>query len=335
MLGLVLVVSASATYADNLYYQGKTIRIVVGFSAGGGFDTSARTIARHIVKYIPGTPSIIVENMTGAGSLIAANHTYSKAKADGLTVGYFIGGLLLQEAVGAPGIAFDSRKFEYLGAHAPITPVCVFTRASGIASFDHWVAAKSKPPKIGALAPGDNTFIIAKVVEATLGLPMHLVSGHKGIPDVKLAAERGEVAGLCSALEVVRILWGDALDTGDLRVVLQLGAKRLPELGPVAHIEDYVKAADARELISVAVQHQAEMTYLFALPPGTPAEPVRILREAFMKTVRDPEFVADAKKARMTVDPIPAEELQRIVADVHRMSPVTKEKLRPLILRQN
>ena len=158
LLAIALILSfdtAGAASADD-FYQGKTIRIVVGFSAGGGFDTYARAIARHMSKHIPGQPAIVVENMTGAGSLIAANHVYKVAKPDGLTIGHFIGGLFLGQVLGQKGIEFDARKFEYLGA--PITDhvVCAMTKASGITSVETWMASKT-PVKMGGIAPGTST----------------------------------------------------------------------------------------------------------------------------------------------------------------------------------
>src|SRR5919106_1072849 len=160
VLCVVLVVAGFATPgygagADE-FYRGKSVRIVVGFSAGGGFDTYARAIARHLSKHIPGNPSIVVENMTGAGSLIAANHVYKVAKPDGLTIGHFIGGLFLGQVLGQKGIEFDARKFEFLGA--PITDhvVCALTKASGITNVEKWMASKT-PVKMGGIAPGTST----------------------------------------------------------------------------------------------------------------------------------------------------------------------------------
>ena len=172
LLAVALLVSfetASAASADD-FYKGKTIRIVVGFSAGGGFDTYARAIARHISKHIPGQPAIVVENMTGAGSLIAANHVYKVAKPDGLTIGHFIGGLFLGQVLGQKGIEFDARKFEYLGA--PITDhvVCAMTKASGITSVENWMASKT-PVKMGGIAPGTSTPDNAtRIFESGVGL---------------------------------------------------------------------------------------------------------------------------------------------------------------------
>jgi len=215
-----LASAAQGATADD-FYKGKTIRIVVGFSAGGGFDTYARTIARHLGKHIPGDPSVIVENMTGAGSLIAANHIFRVAKPDGLTIGHFIGGLFLGQVLGQPGIEFDARKFEYIGAPISDHVVCALTKASGITSIDRWMASKT-PLKMGGIAPGTSTPDNAtRILKAALGLPIQVVSGYKGTAEVRLAAEGGEVAGGCWGWDSVSVTWRKALDSGDAVVVLQ------------------------------------------------------------------------------------------------------------------
>ncbi len=195
MLGFTAaaVLMAVSGSAQEPFYKGKTIRIIVGLSPGGGFDTYSRTIARHMGKHIPGEPTVVVENMPGAGSLIAANHLYRVAKPDGLTIGNFVGSLLLGKIYDQPGIEFDALKFEYIGMPARTSPVCTLTKASGITSIEKWMAAKS-PVKLGGVAAGTELDDIAKLLKATLGLPIQLVSGYKGTANVRLAAESGEVA---------------------------------------------------------------------------------------------------------------------------------------------
>jgi tripartite-type tricarboxylate transporter receptor subunit TctC len=153
------------------FYAGKTIRIVVGFPAGGGFDTYSRVLGRHIGKYIPGSPAVIVDNVTGAGSLIAANTIYKATKPDGLTIGNFIGNLIAQQLFGAQGIEFDARKFEWIGVPVKDHVVCALTKVSGITSVDAWMAAKT-PVKLGGSAPGTTNDDTAKILKAALGLPI-------------------------------------------------------------------------------------------------------------------------------------------------------------------
>jgi len=201
------IISASNANAAEEFFKGKSIRIVVGFSAGGGFDTYARAISRHMSKHIPGNPGVVVENMTGAGSLIAANHVYKVAKPDGLTIGHFIGGFFLGQVLGQPGVEFDARKFEFIGAPVSDHVVCALTKASGITSVEKWMAAKT-PVKLGGLAPGTSTPDNAtRILKAATGLPIQLVTGYKGTADVRLAADGGEIAGGCWGWDSITRSW--------------------------------------------------------------------------------------------------------------------------------
>lgn len=155
--------SISPASAQEAFFQGKTIRIIVGFSAGGGFDVYSRTTARHMGKHIAGSPSVLVENMPGAGSMIAANYLYNQAKPDGLTIGNWIGGLILQQALGAKGIAFDAAKFEWIGAPVRINNACLLARKSGITSLQQWMESKTLV-KIGAEAAGSTTSDIPRLL---------------------------------------------------------------------------------------------------------------------------------------------------------------------------
>ncbi|HWH78366.1 MAG TPA: hypothetical protein VNT76_13385, partial [Candidatus Binatus sp.] len=170
---LILLLIVPNVRAQEATFQGKTLRIVVGLGAGGGFDAYARAIARHIGKHIAGNPSVIVENMPGAGSLIAANHVYRVVKPDGLTIGHFLGGLFFNQLFGLPGIEFDARKFEFLGAPLADNPVCVAMKSTGIDSMDKWLAAKT-PVKMAGNAPGAVTDDIPKILKAAIGLPVQV-----------------------------------------------------------------------------------------------------------------------------------------------------------------
>jgi tripartite-type tricarboxylate transporter receptor subunit TctC len=179
------------THATGPFYEGKTIRVLVGFAAGGGFDLYARALARHMGKYIWGNPIIIVENMTGAGSLISANYLYKIAKPDGLTLGHFSGGLFLSQLLEQPGIEFDSKKFEFIAAANKEDNVCVLNKASGITSIDKWMASK-RSVKLGGLGPGSTFDNTIRILKTGVGLPIQLISGYRGASDIRLAVESGE-----------------------------------------------------------------------------------------------------------------------------------------------
>src|SRR5688572_25167653 len=219
---------ASAASADQDFYRGKTIRIIVGFAAGGGFDAYARAIARHLGRQISGNPSIIVENMTGAGSRVAANFLF-KAQPDGLVVGNFIGSLILQQIMGDKGIEFDGRRFEWLGAPVQDENVCALTKASGINSLDDWFAAK-KPVKLGGEAPGANDSDVPRVLKAALGLPLQLIEGFKGTANIRVAAEAGEIDGGCWTWASIRTTWANGLESGMVRAIIQINSKKAEDI---------------------------------------------------------------------------------------------------------
>jgi tripartite-type tricarboxylate transporter receptor subunit TctC len=328
-LGLVPFLGASGSADD--FYKGKTVRIVVGFSAGGGFDTYARALARHMSKHIPGQPAVVVENMTGAGSLIAANHVYKVAKPDGLTIGHFIGGLFLGQVLGQKGIEFDARKFEFIGA--PITDhvVCALTKASGITTIEQWMAAKA-PVKMGGIAPGTSTPDNAtRILNTALGLPIQLVTGYKGTADVRLAAEGGEIAGGCWGWDSVSVTWRKALETGDAKVVLQANRRTHPDLPQVPQAIKFAKTEDGRKMIEVGIHGDSDIVRTYTLPPGTPKDRVKLLRAAFDATLKDSEFLADAKKSKLNVDPVAVEAIEKDIAGLFKLDPALLNKLKEIL----
>ncbi|MGH7771125.1 MAG: Bug family tripartite tricarboxylate transporter substrate binding protein [Candidatus Binatia bacterium] len=315
IVGIALATTLASAANHEMFYKGKTLRLIVGAPAGGGFDTYSRALARHMAKHIPGAPTIVVENMSGAGTLVAANYTYRVAKPDGLSIGNFIGGLIIGQILGQPGIEFDARRFEWVGVPSKDNIACAFTKASGITSVEKWMAAKT-PVKIGSTGRGTAPEDSPKVLKAALSLPVHLVSGYKGTADIRLAAESGELAGGCWQWESIKVTWQRGIEKGDVVVVLQVTPKPLPDLPGVPLALSFAKTEEARRLIQIGIQDQGAITRLYALPPGTPKERTQILRKAFMDTLKDPDFVADAKKGRLDIDPTPGEELERIVNDL-------------------
>ena len=312
------------------YYEGKTIRLIVGFSPGGGFDTYSRLIARHLGRQIPGNPAIIVENMVGAGSLISANHLYKVAKPDGLSMAHFSGGLFMGQVLGQPGIEFDARKFEFIGAAVSEDVVCALTKASGITSVEKWMAAKT-PVKLGGNSPGVTPDNAARIVRAALGLPIQVVSGHKGTSEIRLAVESGELAGACFSWESLKVTWRSALKAGDLMVVLQVVAKPFPDLPNVPLAINLAKTDEARRLLKLGVQDAAEYARPFVLPPGTPKERVELLRKAFRDTLADKAFLAETEKANLKIEPLTGEELVQMVADLGTLDSAFLAKLKKIL----
>jgi tripartite-type tricarboxylate transporter receptor subunit TctC len=331
-LGLMVLVAitCAAASAQDDFYRGKTIRIVVGYSAGGGFDTYSRAIARHLAKHIPGKPAVIVENMPGAAGLVAANSIYRAGRPDGLTIVNFQGTQVMSQILGRDGVEFDARKYEWLGAPTRENAVCALTRASGVTTVQQW-ATSTTPVKLGSVAPGGATHDVPRVLQAALGLPIHLVRGYKGTAEIRLAAQSGEVSGGCWPWESLRPTWRQALEAGEATVVLQVTDKPLPDLPGVPLALGLAKTDEARQLIRSGIIVPTTVSRVYAMPPATPADRVRLLRAAFLKTLADPEFVADARQAQLDIDPISGEEVTRLIGELFKMSPAVLAKLKELL----
>jgi tripartite-type tricarboxylate transporter receptor subunit TctC len=328
---VVVVLAGIRPVGAQSFYEGKTVRIIVGLAPGGGFDTYARVIARHIGRHVPGNPAFIVENMTGAGSLIAANHVYKVAKPDGLTIGKFNGSLMLGQVLGQAGIEFDARKFEFIGAAVKEDVVCSLTKASGITSLEKWAASKT-PVKLGGIALGASPDNSGRVLKAALGLPVQVVSGYRGTAEIRLAVDSGELAGACWSWESMRATWRAALDAGEVIPVLQVTGRPFPDLPSVPLAVNLAKSDEARRLIEIGLQNSGAFARPFVLPPGTPKDRVRILRRALQETLKDPAFVAEAEKARLTADPVTGEDLEKMVAELFALDADLLAKLKNILL---
>jgi tripartite-type tricarboxylate transporter receptor subunit TctC len=281
-------------------------------------------------KHLPGKPAVIVENMPGAGSLIAVNHMFKIAKPDGLTIGNFHGYQILNQVLGTAGIEFDARKFEWLGAPVQDTGACALTRASSIRTLEQWKASK-QPVKLGGVGSGDASFVMSRVLKEVLGLPVQLVVGYKGTADIRLAADSGELAGGCWQWESIKVTWTKALDAGDVNVVVQLVEKPHPDLPKVPLAVSLAKTEEARLLLQAAVHDPNSITRPYSLSPGTPKDRVIVLQKAFMDTMRDPEFLAEAKKSRLDINPISGEEVGKTVARFFKLDSALATRLREIL----
>jgi tripartite-type tricarboxylate transporter receptor subunit TctC len=330
---VVFYLIPGAGFAAPSSFDGKTIRIVVGYSAGGGYDAYARVISRHIGKYIPGNPTVIVENMTGAGSLISANYIYKVAKPDGLTIGHFNGGLFFSQVLQEPGIQFDALKFVFLGATVKEECAYAFSKKSGITSMEKWMAAKT-PVKMGGTGPGTYTpDNVIRLLRAALGLPIQLVSGYKGTADIRLAVEQGELAGTSWGWAAMRSTWRKALESGDVVVVLQGVPEPFPDLPKVPLAINYAKTSEARQLIEVGIHSPSVFARPFVLPPGTPREQTQILTKAFTDTLKDKDFLAEAEKANLDIEPVNAASLEKAVASIFKLDSAMVVKLKDILFK--
>lgn len=331
IIGLALI--SGVAFAAAPFYEGKTIRIIVGYSAGGGYDAYARLFSRHLGKHIPGNPNIIVDNMPGAGGLISANHLYKVAKPDGLTIGHFSGGLFFNQIMGEPGIEFDARKFVYLGAPFKEEIVCVISKARGITSIEKWMASNT-PVKFGGTGPGAiTTDSPPRVLKAALGLPIKLITGYKGVTEICLAIEGGELDACSTGWNSAKMHWRKALETGDIIPILQAVPKALPELPDVPLAINLAKSEEARKLIEVAIHNTNFLSRPFVLPPKTSKEREQTLREAFQETLRDKEFLKEIEKAKLGIEPVTGEEFEKVVLSIFKLDSALLVKLKDILFK--
>lgn len=328
-LGLSLVFTHNLP-AQESFYKGKTIRLIEAYSAGGGYDTYARLIARHLGKHIQGNPTVAVENMTGAGGLIAVNYLYNRAEPDGLTIANWNGSLSLQQYLGLKGIEFDAPKFQWIGSAVRPTPICIVARASGVTSLQDWVKAK-KPVKLGGMAPGTSLSDDARILKDALGLPMQLVEGYKGGADIKLAAKQGEIEGACGlAWETQKVTWRQELES--MNVVLQVVRRAHPELAKVPLASELAKTEEARQLLKIGIQDLGALGHAYTLPPKTRKNLVEDLRKAFVETMKDAEFIAEAEKSNIVTNPVSGKELEEIVSGFPKVPADLLAKLKSSLL---
>jgi tripartite-type tricarboxylate transporter receptor subunit TctC len=325
---LVLCCTAGAGAQD--FLRDKTLTFIVGYSPGGTYDQYTRLIARHIGKHVTGNPTRIVENMPGAGGIIAANHLYNRVKPDGLTIAAWASPLILQQIMGNEATKFDARKVGWVGIPGPYDTACHFNRESGIKTVDDWFAAK-RPLKIASIGPGTSLSDVPKLLKEALHLPLEMIEGYKGGAEARLAVESGEADGLCASWQATKVTWRSQMESGKIHVVLQATLKSHPDLKKVPLAINYAKTEEAKTLLRVADNvHVYQFPYSVA--PGTPVDRLQVLQQAFIKALRDPELVAEAKKADLEVAPIDGPTTAKTFAGLYDLPPPLIAKLKELLI---
>ena len=323
------LIAGTAPAAD--FYAGKTIEFVIGSDVGGGYDTYARVIGRHLNRFIPGNPTIVPKNLPGAGSGRAASFLYSVAPKDGTVIGAVFPGLLmvplLEERTQA---LFDPAKFQYLGSGDSSTRVCVTSEKSKVKSFED---AQKQKAIMGASAAGASTRDYTNMHRKSAGAMFEMVAGYKGSADMLLAMERGEIDGLCgydwSSFKSQRPDW---VRNRTANILVQVSLEPEPELSKlgVPQIWPYVKNADDRKAVELIVSQQV-FGRPYLAPPGVPAERIRILRAAFTATMQDKDFLADAERARINIVPSSGEKVQELVEKIYTTPKATVERAKELV----
>jgi tripartite-type tricarboxylate transporter receptor subunit TctC len=322
---------AAAPLAAADYYAGKTIELIVGGGPGGGYDIYARTVARHLARHIPGEPSIVVKNMPGAGSAKAAQYITQIAAKDGTAVGAIMPGAIMAPLLDdRTKPVFDPTKVKYIGTANSGTRVCVTLKGTKISTFDDTLKVKAK---FGSSGQNDSTFEYGHLHRHTAGAIYDVVPGYRGTPDMALALERGEIDGICgwdwSSFKSQKPDW---LRDNKVNVLLQVSLEPHPELTKmgVPPVFKYVKNDTDRKAVELVIS-QTVFHRSYIAPPETPPAQLAVLRAAFDKTVADPQFLEDAKKARVDIEPLSGAKVQEVVQKLYQAPPDVVSRARKAI----
>jgi tripartite-type tricarboxylate transporter receptor subunit TctC len=309
--------------------------MVVGYLVGDGYDVWARLVAGHMSKHIAGNPNFIVQNMPGAGSMIAANYVYNVAKPDGLTLGSIGPSLYLDQVTGKKEVQFDWAKFTWVGSTEK-TPWLLYMRTDTPYKTLEDIRKAAEPPKCSTTGTGTSGHFVPKLLEEAIGAKFALVSGYKGGGEQDLALERGEVQ--CRALSIPTFFsrepFGTWRKTNLVRLLLQTGRTRDPRAPDVPTIHEVMseyKTPEMTRRFVVAVLASGDLGRPFIAPPGVPQERVKVLREAFMKTMKDPAFLDDVKKKKLDADPVGGEELEVMAKQIVAQPPEIAEKMKQIL----
>jgi tripartite-type tricarboxylate transporter receptor subunit TctC len=334
----VLLLSQTITSRDlraqEQFFKGKQIRIIVGLSSGGGYDRAARLIARHIGKYIPGNPDMVVQNMPGAGSVTAANYVWGVAKPDGLTLLAPHNNFYLSQLSGQKEVQFDLPKFQWIGS-LENDDMMIFARADAPFKSMSEVVRQKISPKCGSTGVGSSDYVMSKILEETIDAKIQHVTGYPGSSEIAIAVERGEVA--CMGLTISTFYGREPfltwIKTKFVRFLAQSGRQRDPRVGDaptIYELMDEFKTSATKRRVAEAMLQGGEWARPLMAPPGTPAERVGILRAAYDKVAKDPELIGEAKKMRIDVTPVSGEKLQGIAKEVMVQPPEVITQIKKL-----
>jgi tripartite-type tricarboxylate transporter receptor subunit TctC len=328
LAGLVwIVLSAATARADDVadFYRGRTISLIAGFNVGGGADAYARVIARHLGAHMPGGPAVVVKNMQGAGSMLAANHIFNVSPKDGSEIGLFAGNIVVDPVIGGVPFQYDARRFNWIGAPASESNICVASPESVFKTIDDTFRTEMVTGTAGT-----STYDFPVVLNNVLGTRLKLVKGYAGSAALRLAMERGEIDGFCGVtLDSMRTA---GLTDGKANILLQIALKRNPALAGVPFVMDYAKREEDRQVLRL-VFGWLDLERPLAAPPATPAERVKALRAGFDAAMADPSLLADAAQASLSIDPMEGSAIARFVEEVYRTPPAVAARAATLLGR--
>jgi tripartite-type tricarboxylate transporter receptor subunit TctC len=317
------------------YYKDKTVRIIVGLTPGGFYDRWARLLARYMPLYIPGNPNFIVQNMPGAGSMIATNHVYGVAKPDGLTLGMPNYGIYLDQLAGRKEVRFDVTKLHFIGSPEK-SDIVLYARADAPFKTVQDIRKLAEPPKCGATGTAGADYLIARVLEDTLGIKLNSILGYAGGSEIDIAVEKGEV--VCRGMTIAPHFGREPFDTwhkkGFDRHIVQTTEKRDSRIGDVPTIYEIFEkenTPDESRRVADVILRGGDFGRPMFVAPGTPADRVNILRQAYVKAMNNPELLAEAKKGRMDVELVTGEQLQALAQRVVNQPPTVIQRVKKIL----
>jgi tripartite-type tricarboxylate transporter receptor subunit TctC len=314
------------------FYRGKTVRIVVGFSAGGGYDQYSRVIGRHLSKHIPGNPNVLVDNMPGVGSIIAANHVFNAAPKDGTVIGNISGPIVLEQLFGAPSVQFDMAKFRYLAVPISESYMMIAMKRAGITKFDELRGERGKQLNMGAI-PGSTVEHAPILVREVLNANLKIVSGYKGTADVRMAMDGGEVDGFFNTWTSSKVTSLDKIKSGEWVLLAQLCEKPMKDLivPNVPTIPMIARSDEQRLLLKYGTSTPNDFGKVYVLPTGTPADRAQALEVAFERAMKDKDLLAEAEKGHLDFDPLIGNAVHKLVTEFLGMPADVKNKLQTVL----
>jgi tripartite-type tricarboxylate transporter receptor subunit TctC len=331
IVALLALGSAGAPAADDAvaqFYKSKGLAITVGASAGGGIDLYARLVARHLGSHLPGNPTVVVQNMPGAGGLQQMNHLAKVAPKDGSLVGLINPNMTIAPILTPDFAKYDPVTFSWIGSVNTEIGTCAFWPRSKISTVDDLAKRKIAMAGIG---PAGGSTLDATTLRDVLGFQFEIVLGYPGITEAALAAERGEVDGMCGLnLSTLRSVYWDAIKRGDIKVLLRTSLRDDPDLAGAKSVFELAKTEEQRQMMQVVFGPWTYGRPLVA-PPATDPEHLAALRRAFAETMTDQGFLGDAAKARLDVKPLPPDEIVKVIKAIYATPPDVLEKTRIML----
>jgi hypothetical protein len=310
------------------FYKGRTIDLYIGTSVGGAYDGYGRMLARHMSKHMPGNPTLVPKNMEGGGGMRLANFLYNAAARDGTVFAVFNRGTAFDPLLGNRNAQFEATKFNWVGSTNDEVSICATWHTTGVTTLAQLTA---KELVVGATGPSGDTYQFPKITNGVLGTRFKIISGYPGGNDVDLAMERGEVQGRCgwswTSVKATHRPW---LDRKLINVVFQMGLSKHPDLPDIPLILDFARTDEERAIFRLMFARQV-MAWPFATPPGVPQDRVAALRRAFMDTMKDSEFLADANKGNFEIRPVSGDDIQKLMADIYATPPAIAQKTMRLL----